>query len=236
MRRFVATVFTSGALLSGMVGGALARPHKKPKPKPAPVAAPAPVATPAPEQEAAVPAPAPAPPTMAETPPPKPTRSTVDVDALVTEYSAIRDELFRSRAKTAVIGEALLKTKLEVTFKYEAGRAWPLRKVTLRLDDRPVYAAESVNGTDAQKVFETVAAAGQHVITARVEAVGTGEDRITYTTESSFGIDLADGKLTRVELAVDETGSGPASLAKKHEGSFDVRWKANVKSQKQDSK
>ena len=227
MHRYVATVFTSGVLLSGAV--ALGKPHKKPKPAPvvAPVPAPEPVAEP---PVVVAPAPAPAPATVVEPPPPKPTRPSVDVDALVTEYGAIRDELFRSRAKASVVGEALLKTKLEVTFRYEAGRAWPLRKVTLRLDDRPVYGAESVNGTDALKVFETVAAAGQHVITARVEAVGTGEDRISYTTESSFGIDLADGKLTRVELSVDENGSGPASLAKKREGSFDVRVRANVKS------
>src|SRR5262245_33157760 len=117
-----------------------------------------------------------------------------------------------------------------VTFRYEAGRAWPLKKLTLRLDDRPVFTADSVNGSEPQKVFETVAAPGRHVLTARVEAAGTGEDRITYTTENSFGIDLADGKLTRVELTIDESGSGPGPLAKRKAGSFDVQVKANVKS------
>ncbi len=241
MRTFVAPVLAGGVILTAILSGtlALARPHKRAKP--APVVAPAPAPEPvqeAPSVPAATSAPPPSstPAPVVEALPPKPARSSVDVDALVTEYGAIRDELFRSRAKAAVVGEALLKTRLEVTFKYEAGRAWPLRKVTLRLDDRPVYGAESVTGTDALKVFETVAAAGQHVLTARVEAVGTGEERISYAAESSFGIDLADGKLTRVELAFDENGSGPAPLAKKREGSFDVRIKANVKSLKQDGK
>ena len=177
-------------------------------------------------------APAAMPPSQAASPEPAATKSksTVELDSLVAEYGAIRDELFRSRAKAAVLGEALLKTQLVIAFRYEAGRAWPLRKITLRLDDRPVYSAESVTGNDMQKVFETVAASGRHVITARVEATGAGEERISYATENSFGFDAADGKITRVELSVDETGSGPAALAKKKEGSFDVRVKANVKS------
>jgi hypothetical protein len=149
---------------------------------------------------------------------------------LVTEYSAIRDELFRSRAKAAVLGEALFKTKLEVNFRYAAGRAWPLKKVSLRLDERPVYSGESANGDTAQKIFETVAAPGRHVLTARVEASGVGEDRVSYATEDSFGFEIADDKVTRVELTVDETGSGAGPFAKKKEGTFDVRIKANVKS------
>jgi len=80
------------------------------------------------------------------------------------------------------------------------------------------------------KVFETVAAPGRHVLTVRVEASGTGEDRISYATENTFGFDLADGKLTRIELTIDENGSGAGPFVKKKEGSFDLRIKANVKS------
>lgn len=190
----------------------------EPEPMPVPKEAP-PAAAPA--------APAPTPPP--EPPPPPKTKSTVELDALVNEYGAIRDELFRSRAKAAVLGEALLKTQLVVMFRYEAGRAWPLKKITLKLDERPVYSGDSVNGSDWAKIFETTAAAGRHVLTVRIEANGVGEDRISYATEDSFGFDLADNKLSRVELVVDETGSGPAPLAKKKQGSFDVRVSAKVK-------
>lgn len=186
-----------------------------------------------PEPEPATPAPAPAPAQPAPTPPPK---SSVDLDALVNEYGAIRDELFRSRAKAAVLAEALFKTKIEVSFRYEAGRAWPLKKVSLRLDERPVYSADQAGGSEPQKIFETVAAPGRHVLTARVEASGVGEDRVTYATEDSFGFEIADDKITRVELTVDENGSGAAPFAKKKEGSFDLRIKADVKSVKVEKK
>jgi hypothetical protein len=213
----------------------------KPRKKHAPAAAPAPSTptTPAlsdqPEPETppatlAAPAPAPVPAAPAPTPPPPPSKSSVELDSLVTEYSAIRDELFRSRAKAAVLGEALFKTKLEVSFKYAASRAWPLKKVSLRLDERPVYSGETANGDTPQKIFETVAAPGRHVLTARIEASGVGEDRVSYTTEDSFGFEIADDKITRVDLTVDETGSGAGPFAKKKEGTFDLRIKANVKS------
>jgi hypothetical protein len=178
----------------------------------------------------AAPAATPAPAPVAPTPSPQPSKSSVELDGLVTEYSAIRDELFRSRAKAAVLGEALFKTKLEVNFKYAAGRAWPLKKVSLRLDERPVYSGESANGDTPQKIFETVAAPGRHVLTARVEASGVGEDRVSYATEDSFGFEIADDKVTRVDLTVDETGSGAGPFEKKKEGTFDLRIKANVKS------
>ncbi len=185
----------------------------EPEPTPAATpAAPAPTAPPAPEA------------------PPARTKSSVELDALVAEYGSIRDELFRSRAKAAVLGEALLKTQVVVTFRYEAGRAWPLKKLTLRLDERPVFSADSVAGNEPQKIFETIATPGRHSLTARVEASGTGEDRIGYSTENTFSFDLADGRLTKVELVVDENGSGAGPFVKKKEGSFDLRVKANVKS------
>ncbi len=212
-----------------------------PTPPPTPPSVPSPPAMVNEPDPAAAPAtPAPAAQTPSPPPPPEPapvrTKSAVEVDSLVAEYSAIRDELFRSRAKAAVLGEALLKTQLLVTFRYEAGRAWPLKKITLRLDERPVYSADSVTGNEAQKIFETVAAPGRHVLTARVEASGTGEERISYATENSFGFDLSDGKLTRVELDVDETGSGAGPFVKKKEGSFDLRVRANVKSMELEKK
>jgi len=245
-RRTIASFIATGVAVSvsmSLCAAAIAKPHRKPRPAPTTPSAPAtppsvasppalsnePEPTPAPSTPAPAPVASPTP-APVEPPPAAKSKSSVELETLVTEYTAIRDELFRSRAKGAVLGDALLKTQLVVTFRYEAGRAWPLKKVTLKLDERPVYSGESVNGTDPQKVFETVAAAGRHVLTARVEATGVGEDRISYSTEDSFGIDIADGKLTRVEVTVDESGSGPEPLSKKKAGSFDVRVTAKVKS------
>ena len=57
-----------------------------------------------------------------------PARSAVDLESLNAEYNQLRDELFRSRAKAHLIGDALFKTRIVARFKYEArdaaGRGW----------------------------------------------------------------------------------------------------------------
>ena len=90
MRTFVAPVLAGGVILTAILSGtlALARPHKRAKP--APVVAPAPAPEPvqeAPSVPAATSAPPPSstPAPVVEALPPKPARSSVDVDALVTE-------------------------------------------------------------------------------------------------------------------------------------------------------
>ena len=63
----------------------------------------------------------------------------------------------------------------------------------------------------------------------RVEASGAGDPQAAYATEGLFAIEVPDGRQTRVQITVDETGDGPQALAKKKQGTFDVRIKAAVK-------
>jgi len=199
-------------------------------PEPAPAAAPS---TPAPAAPEPPPAPTPPPTASPSSPPPSLSSSAkIDLDGLNAEYNALRDELFRTRAKVELLGSALYKTKLAVTFVYKAQRAWPLKKVTLRLDDQPVAVVDAPNATDPIKLYDGFAAPGRHTLTVRVEANAQGESRLAYSTESALQFDIEDGKLAKVELTADEDGDGPQPLARKKEGTFDVRLLARVKSQK----
>jgi hypothetical protein len=210
-------------------------------PAPAPTSTPSPAATeptpaeaaPAESAPAATPAPAPAPtPTPAPQPAAaeKPAPGKADLDALNAEYHALRDELFRSRAKAELLGTSLFKTKLLTTFQYKAQRAWPLKKVSLKLDDQPVYAQDSPAAEDPAKLYEGFLAPGRHALQVRVECGATGDSRLGYATENTFTFDVADGKQAKVELVVDETGDGPQPLVKKKAGEFDVRIRARVRS------
>jgi len=193
--------------------------HDQPPPAPAPAAPTAP--------------PAPSAPTAAKGDKPP----AVDLESLNNEYNALRDELFRSRAKAELLGAALFKTRLVATFQYKAQRAWPLKKVTLRLDDQPVYSADAPSASDDPvKIYEGTLAPGRHALTVRVECGAVGESRLGYATEDTFQLDAADGKQARIELTVDEVGDGPQPLAKKKAGDVDVRVKARVRSLELDAK
>jgi hypothetical protein len=228
-----------------------AKPKKKATPKaaapaPAPAPVPAPAAEPAPAAAPTPAAPAPAAPVAApapEPPPPppvekeRPTAAQVDLEAIASEYHALRDELFRSRTKAEMLGTALFKTRLVATFQYKAQRAWPIKKVSLRLDEQPVAdkdAPDAVN--DPIRLFEGFVAPGRHKIALRVECGAAGDPHVAYAAEGDFVVEAVDGKQARVRLSVDETGDGPQSIAKKKEGTFDVRVRADVDQLKLDEK
>jgi len=174
---------------------------------------------------AAPPAPPPAPMT---TPEPAPSKANVDLDALNREYNQLRDDLFRSRAKSHLLGDALFKTKLVATFQYKAQRAWPIKKVTLKIDDQPVFTVDAPATQDPLKLYDGFAAPGKHTLAVRVECGATGEDRVAYGAEGTFVIDVAENKQSNVAFVVDETGDGPQKIAKKREGTFDVRVRADL--------
>jgi len=209
-----------------------------PTPAPAPMETPPATETPPPADAGGTtpaaestppPTPAPPPPAPMTTPEPKETpKANVDLDALNREYNALRDDLFRSRAKAHLLGDALFKTKIVATFQYKAQRAWPIKKVTLKIDDQPVFTVDAPNTQDPLKMYDGFAAPGKHTLAVRVECGATGEDRVAYGAEGTFVVDVAENKQSNVNFTVDETGDGPTKLAKKREGSFDVRVKADL--------
>jgi len=231
---------------------AWAAPRKKPRPPahhgpvpttPAPAPTETPPATEAPPADAGSagaapaaestppPAPAPAAPPPAPMTTPEPRESTkanVDLDALNREYNQLRDDLFRSRAKAHLLGDALFKTKIVATFQYKAQRAWPIKKVTLKIDDQPVFTADSPSTQDPLKLYDGFAAPGRHTLSVRVDCGATGEDRVAYGAEGTFVVDVAENKQSNVAFVVDETGDGPEKIAKKREGTFDVRVRADL--------
>jgi hypothetical protein len=61
-----------------------------------------------------------------------------------------------------------------------------------------------------------------------VDCGATGEDRVAYGAEGTFVVDVAENKQSNVNFTVDETGDGPTKIAKKREGTFDVRVRADL--------
>ena len=105
------------------------------------------------------------------------------------------------------------------------------------LDDQPVADQDAPNASDDPiKIFEGFVAPGRHKISLRVECGATGDANQSYSAESSFIVEAVDGKQARVKWSVDETGDGPQSLAKKKEGTFDVRLRGDVAMLKLDEK
>jgi hypothetical protein len=166
---------------------------------PAPVSAPAPVEQP-PH------APPPAPPSVEKTRSGGPS-----VEALRAQYEALKDELYRSRARRETLETALLSTQLLPVIRWDGGRHHTVTRAEVRLDGVRLW--ESTDGLVSDKPVDLAARSappGPHMLGVRVEVRSRDDAKLGYVSDQSFTVVLPEGKKTRVEITVDESGSAPS--------------------------
>ena len=62
-----------------------------------------------------------------------------DVDSLRQEYLALRDELFKSRARANAVASALYSTRIQIKLTWTSARYYSVAKAQVRLDGATVY-------------------------------------------------------------------------------------------------
>lgn len=192
-------------------------PGKGPPPTP-PGTQPAPPAVP----EAAKPATEPPPPAAEE---PK----ALDVDALRQEYLALRDQLFRSRARSAAVASAVYSSRMRIHLDYGSGRFYSVTRATVRLDGAGVY--DDTGGaiaTDKAPRWTGFVAPGRHVVTVRIEAAGKDDQRFTSAVESSFVVIAPGGKDVIVRCKAEDDGDIAYEWKREEEGSYKLRLDVSV--------
>lgn len=197
--------------------------RERPAPRvPAPEPAPAPEPTPPPPAE---PAPAPA------APAPEPEKPALDVDSLRQEYLALRDQLFRSRARAAAVASAVYSSKLRILLDYGSGRFYTVTRATIRLDGANVYDdTQGAITTDKAPRWDGFVAPGRHVVTVRIEATGKDDPRFTTSVESSFAVQAPAGKDLLVRCAAQDEGDIAYQWQRNEQGSYRLRLDVAVES------
>jgi hypothetical protein len=168
---------------------------------------------------AAVPEPAPASaapvPTVAaavpvEATPEKP-EGKLSLDALRARYDALRDAVFRQRARRETLEKALFSTKLAVSLTWEADRNFSLKRAELRLDGTRLWeSGDRSVGEDPILLTARPVPPGPHVVALRLEVRSRDNPDLGYTSEQSFSISLPEGKQSKLEITVDEDGDLPS--------------------------
>ena len=120
--------------------------------------------------------------------------------------------------------------RLVVDIDYKAQRDWPLKRLVLQLDDKQVYAEDNPQVQKAVRAYDGFAGAGRHVLAVAVESAGP-DNRVGFGATAVFFVDRAEGKASHVQVTADEVGDGPGPLAKKKQGTYDLRLRADVKSE-----
>jgi hypothetical protein len=119
----------------------------------------------------------------------------VDVDSLRQEYLALRDELFKSRARANAVASQLYSTRVSIKLTWESARYYGVSKASIRLDGAIVFEDDkgAIAGDDGVR-FDGFIAPGKHIVTFRVEAAGKDDDAFTESTEAQVAIKAVPGK------------------------------------------
>jgi len=169
---------------------------------------------PAPKSGTAPPAGESAAPPTTETPVSATERSTPaseSLEALRAEHEALKDALFRSRARRQTVENALLDTQLGTVLTWDGGRRYVLAGADLRLDGVRLWESrEAIQSGKPVTLAPRGTPAGIHVIGLRVEVKARDNPRLGYVSEQSFSFSLPEGKKTTVKITVDEDGSLPS--------------------------
>jgi hypothetical protein len=145
---------------------------------------------------------------------PPPPRS-IDLQKLRADYDRLRDELFRARARAALVQEGLYKSRLGARLEWEAAPDFVIRHAEVRLDGGTIWDSGDKPVTDdVITVADRPCKPGPHTITLRLDVrPGTKKkgdvEGLGYVTEQTFAFTVADGKRTTVILTGDEDGDLP---------------------------
>jgi len=210
-------------LLALLMSAPAARAAGQPSKDKARPAAPA-ASQPAPSQ------PAPSPPTSTA---PAATEPAVDVDALRREYLALRDQLFRSRARAAAVASALYSSKLRISLDYGSGRFYTVVRATIRLDGANLYDdSQGAIAADRAPRWDGFVAPGRHMIAVRIEATGKDDRRFATALETSFAVDAPAGKDLIVHCAAADEGDIAYEWRKGERGTYKLRLDVSIASEK----
>ena len=173
--------------------------------------------------------PATTPPPQPEEPPTEP-RKEVDVDALRQEYLALRDELFKSRARANAVASQLYSTRMTIKFTWGSARHYGVSKASIRVDGATVYedATGAIANDDGIR-WSGYVAPGRHLVTFHVEAAGKDDDSFTSATESQVVVKAVANKDLMVSAKGKDNGDIAYSWKRGEKGSYGLGIDVAVK-------
>ena len=153
-----------------------------------------------------------------------------DVDSLRQEYLALRDELFKSRARANAVASQLYSTRVTIHFTWTSVRFYGVSKASIRLDGANVYetAGGAIAADDGVR-FDGYIAPGRHLITFHVEATGKDDDSFTSSTETQIVVKAIANKDLVVAAKGRDSGDIAYEWKRKESGSYGLGIDVAVK-------
>jgi hypothetical protein len=165
------------------------------------------------------------------TPPEEPTPSGPDeaaVAKLQEDARALRDELFKARARVSVVGSKLFTARIAMSFRSNLERFYTAKDFTIRVDGAPVYVQETGLPQTAGDLFEVFAAPGSHEIAISVDLVARRDPAYRLELEETLTLVVPEDARVSSRLLLRETGD-MWRFATKGRGHTDLRVSLRAK-------
>jgi len=144
-----------------------------------------------------------------------------DVDALRQEYLALRDELYKSRARANAVASQLYSTRVSIKLTWTSGRYYGVSKSSIRLDGTTVFEDDkgAIAGDDGVR-FDGYIAPGKHLVTFHVEAAGKDDDAFTEATEAQVAVQAVANKDLTISAKAHDSGDIAYAWKREQHGNY----------------
>jgi hypothetical protein len=159
------------------------------------------------------------------------TAATEQLASLRSDVATLIDDMVQARARAALLGKTLFKTRLRLRVQNLAGPDPVLANIVLKLDGAPVFRSDGTafRGDDPRQVFEGFIAPGPHVLLVELEQRQQGEGAYGYTLHDSYRFQALREKQSELTLILDDDSDLAQEFPDSESGEYDLRVKLRVR-------
>lgn len=129
------------------------------------------------------------------------------LERLDAESRALQDDLFKARARVAVVTSKLFRAKITLQLRSNLERFYEVSDLQIALDGAPVFLQEKGWPTAAGDLFEVYAAPGAHELTISARLVARRDATYKLRIDDTFTVFVPEDSTVSTRLLLRETGN-----------------------------
>ena len=152
-----------------------------------------------------------------------------EVASLQQELAQVMDDLVQARARVALLGKSLFKTRVRVQLDNRAADQIAVR-VALFLDGAPIWSGDGSGVRDEKQIsVRRRGRAGAARARHRDRAARARDDAYRYTLRNNYHFNVLRERRTDLKLVLDDDSDIAEDFKDDDEGKYDVRTRLEVR-------
>jgi hypothetical protein len=147
-------------------------------------------------------------------------------------YDELMAEIAALRARVSMVGNAVWKSRMKVTFRMRGSHA-KIASANLALDGARVWSApKGFAAEDDTPIYEGGVAPGPHALTLEIERRDDRDETFRTIEKTTVTVVVPNGKTLQVESRLDDDSSMGGDFPSDESGKYDLSLKIKAKAVK----